>query len=595
MKTLSSLSLATFIAVISYFNSPAQSIWLKKQDFPSQASPRRNSVSFSINGMGYVGTGESPSGPVLNDFWRYNPTTNSWTQVANFVGQKRHSATSFVLNNKAYVGTGQIPGPSIYTNDFYEYDPNSNSWRQIASVGPNGRYGSVCFVISNKGYITAGYASDFGKDNSTWEYNPSTNTWVAKKAFPFTPGVKYSASFVINNRAYVAGGLTDNPSLGAVNINFEYNAINDAWIARATIPNNNFRYSAASLTLFNSGYLIGGTIPLTALYSNVLRYNQLTNSWTILSETIPNGALSGAASFVICNKGYVGPGERVNQTYLRDFYEFNPPSDLFVNGPSTLCNTNTYNVPNLPAGTSVVWSSSNPNGVSINSSGVASVVNNFNGQISIIATISGPCNPIALSKVIWVGKPKINSITGPDEIVYGQAGLFINTSSGGTSYSWLTPAGWTVQSPNNFSTWITVGGTLSGTHNVYATTSNTCGSTTGYIPVTVIPSGGCLATLSLSPNPATSEVVVSAAPPPCLTTTEVEESESVATLSLSNAEHSNLQNASVVVTDNMGAIHRQATVVGPEFTIDLNGLRPGIYIVKYTSIGYTTEARLVKR
>lgn len=523
------------------------------------------------------------------------PTTNSWTQIANFTGQKRHSATSFVLNNKAYVGTGQIPGISVYTNDFYEYDPTSNSWRQIASVGPNGRYGSVCFVISNKGYLTAGFASDIGKDNSTWEYNPTANTWVAKKAFPFTPGVKYSSSFVINNRGYVAGGLTNVPSLGAVNINVEYNASNDTWISRATIPNNNFRYSASSLALFNSGYLIGGAIPSSSLYSNVLRYDQLTNSWTILSETIPNGALSGAASFVICNKGYMGPGERLNQTYLKDFYEFNPPSNLSINGPSTLCSTGTYNIPNLPAGNPLSWASNNPSGVSINNAGVASVINNFNGQVTITATISGSCNPITISKQLWVGKPKINSVTGPDEIVYGQSGFFTNSSSGGTSYSWLTPASWIVQSPNNSNTWITVEGTLSGTHNVYPTTSNTCGSTTGAIPVTVIPSsgGGCLGTLSLSPNPAKSEIRISAAPPPCLTVS-ASETESVSTVSLGTGESFDVQNGSVVITDNMGSIYFQETVSGPEFTINLNDLKPGMYIIKYISNVYTTEARLIK-
>jgi hypothetical protein len=98
--------------------------------------------------------------------------------------------------------------------------------------------------------------------------------------------------------------------------------------------------------------------------------------------------------------------------------------------------------------------------------------------------------------------------------------------------------------------------------------------------------------MSLSPNPATREVVINAAPPPCFTATETE---SVAALSINSDDDSSAQHGSVVVMDHMGVVHRQATVEGTEFSIDVNGLKPGVYIVKYTSAGYTTEARLVKK
>jgi hypothetical protein len=86
-------------------------------------------------------------------------------------------------------------------------------------------------------------------------------------------------------------------------------------------------------------------------------------------------------------------------------------------------------------------------------------------------------------------------------------------------------------------------------------------------------------------------VVINAAPPPCFTATEIE---SASALSLSSDDNSSTQYGNVVVTDHMGVVHRQFSVKGTKFSIDVNGLQPGIYIVKYGSGRYNTEARLVK-
>lgn len=45
---------------------------------------RYGAVSFSINGKGYIGTGYN--NVPKNDFWEFDPATNSLTQKANFGG-----------------------------------------------------------------------------------------------------------------------------------------------------------------------------------------------------------------------------------------------------------------------------------------------------------------------------------------------------------------------------------------------------------------------------------------------------------------------------------------------------------------------------
>ena len=56
--------------------------WTQKANFPFI---REGAVSFSIGTLGYLGTGEQGS-VYKKDFWEYNPSTNAWTQKADFGG-----------------------------------------------------------------------------------------------------------------------------------------------------------------------------------------------------------------------------------------------------------------------------------------------------------------------------------------------------------------------------------------------------------------------------------------------------------------------------------------------------------------------------
>jgi hypothetical protein len=93
--------------------------WLRKSDFPSTA--RTFAVSFVIGSDAYFGTGSSSSGINLNDIWKYNSVSDTWT-LACEIPTGRYSALAFTLNNKAYIGFGVNSKVDLY--DFYEFDPN---------------------------------------------------------------------------------------------------------------------------------------------------------------------------------------------------------------------------------------------------------------------------------------------------------------------------------------------------------------------------------------------------------------------------------------------------------------------------------------
>src|SRR5207245_4964031 len=100
---------------------PSTDAWTQKADFGGL--PRQHAAGFSIGTKGYIGTGDTHIDDTgdTKDFWEYDPVTDTWTRKANF-GTARGSAVGFSIGSKGYIGTGSENNITLY-NDFWEYDP----------------------------------------------------------------------------------------------------------------------------------------------------------------------------------------------------------------------------------------------------------------------------------------------------------------------------------------------------------------------------------------------------------------------------------------------------------------------------------------
>lgn len=499
MKT-KTLIILIHLVIITQGNLFSQT-WVKKQDFPDNIG-RENAVSFNINGEFYTGTGYGTS--FTRDFYKYNPVTNTWTNIPSVPSDSRTNAIGFSLNGKGYCGTGNL-ATQTPSNDFYEYNPQSLVWTQKASVGLSSLESSVAFVLNGKAYVSLGTTNNnFFTPNyntNTYEYNPTSNTWSTVGSWPsnFGPGLRGASTFILNNKAYVYGGNTIQSDgfrySGSELIEFT-SAYQWNFIGQAPSNNNeNARSDAAIVTTANSAYFIGGYFTCQSrgfwecYTKKVLKWYQPTNSWTELTSEYPEGYYSAGIGINNCGKNYVAlGGARTSsaggtETITKSLYQYQLPADNIITGTSIVCNSNTNFVVQNPDNTSVNWTvSSNLLIVSGQGTNTLTVKQNgtANGSGSITPTLIY-CNNNDITipqKVVWVGVPNqpgaVNGETSPS--IGGIYNYVSSAPSVGAAYhDWLMPYG-------GNPVWSVAGGTVSGPINTL-TPNFMVGSSIGFVQV----------------------------------------------------------------------------------------------------------------
>lgn len=287
-----------------------------------------NGTLWLFGGYGFDGS----SVGILNDLWKYNPTTNEWTWVKGDNSISQYAVYGVqgnpAINNKpgaAYSsvswtdsnGTLWVFGGYGYTNnDFgflnslWKYNPTSNSWtwvkgdNSIDKVGnygtqgiesstnkPGARYGSLTWVDSNNNlWLFGGYGFDgssMGILNDLWKYNLTTNKWTWVKG----------DNSVGKTGTYGTNGV---PNL--------FNKPGGRYLSTA------WKDNAGNFYVFG-GYGHGETN--SGSLNDLWKYDPLTNMWTWIKgdKTVNNIGIYG-------NKGVVNinnkPGGRYQSCSWKD-------------------------------------------------------------------------------------------------------------------------------------------------------------------------------------------------------------------------------------------------------------------------------------
>ena len=169
----------------------ANDVWNQKSNFPGDG--RQHPAMIVVNNKIYMGCGGNGNGN-LGDWWEYDVLTDIWIQKSDLIANERHHPFYFGIGDYAYVGFGHgsNPGPgsnstgSYIYNDFYKYDPANDSWTQMANFPSEARVAGTQFSYNGKGYILSGDGDDHGPLSSGefWEYNPLNDSWNQLQSHP---------------------------------------------------------------------------------------------------------------------------------------------------------------------------------------------------------------------------------------------------------------------------------------------------------------------------------------------------------------------------------------------------------------------------
>ncbi len=118
-------------------------VWVRCLSMPVYAPSRANAVAFSIDEMGYVGTGETQEHVLLRDFYQYDPFNDRWTRVIDFgidqtgrplfsiqglkdaVGCQIYVKKNSKVISRGFVGSGF--NGEIRVNHWLEYLPDNTN------------------------------------------------------------------------------------------------------------------------------------------------------------------------------------------------------------------------------------------------------------------------------------------------------------------------------------------------------------------------------------------------------------------------------------------------------------------------------------
>src|SRR5262249_28878987 len=235
----------------------------------------------------YVYGGQTSTGGFLNDLWRWNPATETWTQLANMPTPKGNIQGAY-WNGKIYVPGGFAAGVHITENAIY--DIATNTWSTGAPL-PAAQTGTTV-AFNNKIY---NFGGNPGTESTVTIYDIAANTWSSGAAMPVP--ITYGRSTVAGNFAYYGGGIAG----VTVNTVYRYDFAANTWTTMA--PLQTARTSEELMTspdgckLFavmggDDTFFTGVPLPVS-----VEIYDIAANTWTygnpvVVKAAAPSGGLA---------------------------------------------------------------------------------------------------------------------------------------------------------------------------------------------------------------------------------------------------------------------------------------------------------------
>jgi plastocyanin len=278
--------------VVNVSGGCAPSGWSAGPDMPT-VLVRAVGVHFQADANFYTVGGRTAdtAGSDFQHVLQYNPTSNSWTQMASTLpdNQMNNMACGVLTVSGTpliYCVGGSAAGATAATARVFTYDPVTDTPALLGSDDwPGDAAGTILpggfTVANNKLYILGGFNINVASTNEIWEFNPNAaagSRWTQKVNAP--EGIMYAPTCTIGGTIYV-GGASDYQGGTVVDTtnSFSFDPVANTIGAIAAIP----RATGETRGLNFNGqmYVMGGGRVAPNPSTEVDIYDPGTNSWTI--------------------------------------------------------------------------------------------------------------------------------------------------------------------------------------------------------------------------------------------------------------------------------------------------------------------------
>lgn len=177
-----------------------------------------------------------------------NTAAATWRTTSN-TGPTLSSIAAAQLDDAIYVAGGFNAG-FFSVNELWRYQPASNSWTQMRDM-PDVRDLAAMAAFDGKLYVFGGFITnlfDGAPTDTTWQYDPETNDWTVLTPMPF--GRAAGGAAVIGDAIYVAGG-TSQTSVS------RYSPAEDSWEV-ISVSDDFERNSCAVVAFQGELWIMGG-------------------------------------------------------------------------------------------------------------------------------------------------------------------------------------------------------------------------------------------------------------------------------------------------------------------------------------------------
>jgi plastocyanin/N-acetylneuraminic acid mutarotase len=277
--------------VVNVAGGCAPSGWSAGPDMPT-VLVRAVGVHFQADGNFYTVGGRTAdtAGSDFQHVLQYNPTSNSWTQMASTLpdNQMNNMACGVLTVSGTpliYCVGGSAAGQTTAAARVFTYDPATDTPSLLGTDDwPGNAAGTILpggfTVANNKLYILGGFNISVASTNEIWEFDPNApagSRWTPKVNTP--EGIMYAPTCTINGIIYVGGASDFQGGLVVDTTNsFSFDPVANTIGTIAAIP----RATGETRALNFNGkmYVMGGGRVAPNPSNEVDVYDPATNTWS---------------------------------------------------------------------------------------------------------------------------------------------------------------------------------------------------------------------------------------------------------------------------------------------------------------------------